>query len=65
MGWDGVRDIKKSYGVFCEGVVVKYVWIKEYCDFFLVVVMSCVLRVSMSGYYKWLNGKLSFWVEWL
>lgn len=38
---------------------MKYAWIKEHRDSFSVAAMSRALRVSTSGYYKWLNGKPS------
>ncbi len=38
---------------------MKYAWIKRHRDSFPVVVMCRVLRVSKSGFYKWLNGSPS------
>ena len=47
--------LKKSHGVFCEGVAVKYAWINEHRDSFPVAVMCDVLNVSPSGYYDSLD----------
>ena len=49
------RDPKKSHGVFCEGVAVKYAWIREHRDSFPVAVLCDALEVSASGYYAWLD----------
>jgi putative transposase len=35
---------------------VKYAWIKQHCDSFSVIAMCCVLKVSKSGFYKWLKA---------
>src|SRR5207253_830211 len=45
------RDPKKSDGVFCEGVAVKYAWVRKHRDSFPIAVMCDVLDVSASGYY--------------
>ena len=38
---------------------MKYAWIRAHCDSFSVAAMCRSLRVSTSGYYKWLNRKPS------
>src|SRR5271154_4605512 len=50
-GRTGTGNIKKSHGVFCEGVAVKYAWINQHRDSFPIAVMCDVLLVSTSGYY--------------
>ena len=50
-GRDGARDLKKSHGVFREGVAVKYAWIQPHRDSFPVAVICHVLAVSPGGYY--------------
>ena len=42
---------KKSVGVFCKGVAVKYVRMKSHIRQFPVAVMCRVLKMSTSGYY--------------
>ena len=42
---------KKSDGVLCEGVAVKYAWIRAHRDSFPIDLMCEVLKVSRSGYY--------------
>ena len=45
------RDIlKKSDGVFCEGVVVRYAFIERHRNVWPVVVQCRGLEVSVSGY---------------
>jgi modulator of FtsH protease HflC len=48
-----------SHGVFCEGVAVKYAWIREHRDSFPVAVLCRVLEVSTSGYYAALDREPS------
>jgi putative transposase len=55
----GASDFKKSDGVFCEGIIVKYQWIRQHRSTFSVKVMCDVLKVSDSGYYDWLKRKPS------
>jgi putative transposase len=43
-------------GVFREGVAVKYAWIQEHQDSYPVQTMCCLLGVSRSGFYKWLDA---------
>jgi hypothetical protein len=43
-------------GVFREGVAVKYAWIQEHQDSYPVQTMYCLLGVSRSGFYKWLDA---------
>ena len=56
---NGERDIKKSGGVLCKRVPVRYAWIREHQDSWPVAVMCRVLKVSTSGFYDWRSRKPS------
>ncbi|MBT9537480.1 MAG: IS3 family transposase [Nitrospirae bacterium] len=50
------RDIlKKAAGVLCQGIPVRYAFIKDHRQEFRIVSMCRVLRVHRSGYYVWLK----------
>ena len=56
---DGTRHIKKSDRVLCEGVAARYAIMKAMRFRYCIAVMCGILKVSKSGYYKWLNRKPS------
>jgi len=47
------RIPKKSGGVFCEGVQVKYATIRKHELAYAVCLMCRAFKVSRSGYYHW------------
>jgi putative transposase len=49
----GAGHFKKSRGVLCQGVGVRYAFIREHEAMFLIQRMCAVLSVSRSGYYGW------------
>ena len=51
-GEDGARHPKKSDGVLCEGIAVKYAWIAKHKAVWPVTLMCEVLGVSASGYFE-------------
>ncbi|HET9395205.1 MAG TPA: IS3 family transposase, partial [Nitrospiraceae bacterium] len=54
------RDIpKKSRRVLCQGVKVKYAFMKQHADEFRLAAMCRVLHVHRSGYYAWLRSPAS------
>ncbi|UNP27596.1 IS3 family transposase [Lysobacter gummosus] len=54
------RDIpKKSRRVLCQGVKVKYAFMKQHADEFGLAAMCRVLGINRSGYYAWLHAPAS------
>src|SRR5690606_38989071 len=53
------RNLKKSHGVLCQGVDMKYAWIREHSDSFPIALMCELLKVSRSGYYDSIDRPLS------
>src|SRR5690606_5463854 len=51
----GERYIKKGSSHLLQGRLSKYIFIKDHMDIFPVEKMSVVLKVSSSGFYKWLT----------
>ena len=52
----GARNPKKSNGLFCERVAVKYAWIDSHRDAYCVTVMCKVLNVNKSSFYDSLRA---------
>ena len=48
---DGARHSKKSDGVLCAGISVKYAWIERHKSYWPVTRQCEVLNVSASGYF--------------
>lgn len=48
---DGARHFKKSDGVLCAGISVKYAWIERHKSYWPVSRQCEVLNVSTSGYF--------------
>jgi len=53
------RHPKKSRRVLCQGVKVKYAFMKQHADEFRLAAMCRVLHVHRSGYYAWLRSPAS------
>lgn len=49
---DGARHSKKSSGVLCAGISVKYAWIERHKSCWPVTRQCEVLNVSASGYFE-------------
>ena len=49
---DGARHSKKSDGVLCAGISVKYAWIERHKSCWPVTRQCEVLNVSASGYFE-------------
>lgn len=48
-----MRDIKKSGGVLCQGVAVKYAGIDTLRQVYPLWILCCAFQVSISGYHDW------------
>ena len=55
---DGARHPKKSGGVFCEGVAVRYAFIERHRTIWPIVTQCRVLEVSVSGYGQYRTRRL-------
>jgi putative transposase len=53
------RDIKKGSGVLCKEPAVRYAFIHEEQQNHSIKTLCALLKVSKSGYYKWLGRPLS------
>src|ERR1700690_2917325 len=53
IGQCGQRYIKKSGGVLCQGVTVKYAWIEAQAGWQPIARLCKVLGVSRSGFLQW------------
>jgi putative transposase len=51
--------LKKAFSVLCQGVAVRYAFIKAMRLTYPIPILCHVLEVSRSGYYAWLNRKPS------
>lgn len=59
--WDGARHLKKSRGLLCERIEVKFDFIRQHREAYPVTVLCRLLGVSRSGFYdylyRWHNPK--------
>ncbi|MFT6319095.1 MAG: transposase-like protein [Granulosicoccus sp.] len=51
----GAISIKKSVAQRCQGITVRYAWIKNNKNDFSILILCRFMKVSSSGYYSWLN----------
>ena len=50
--------LKKAFSVLCQGVAVRYAFIKAMRLTYPIPIFCRVLEVSKSGYYAWLKTSL-------
>ncbi|OIQ08664.1 hypothetical protein MOOR_18180 [Moorella thermoacetica] len=56
----GTGYLKKSCGHLLQNAEMKYRFIREHTGTFRVETMYRVLKVSRTGYYRWLNSALGY-----